>query len=221
MPLQQILFYISTVLFVLAGLSAAGAVFVFFAKHVMDVRADLSGKKRQQAIDTADVKRQARDRRRSAVRRDAHTGGLTGELAGDAAAAQAPVQEPAATWHVAQQPAADAPAGAQEAPVRQASAVAAVAQGAVGASLESAEGAPTVILPDDDSSTAILAVEDGGQSPHAEPEDSDATVQVVVDDAVPAHEDAAGQADNATMGFRVGKKIFLTDSAQYVTADKQ
>jgi len=80
MAMQDILWIVGLV-FVVVGVAALGAAaFVFFARDVRGVKADLSGKKRSQAVEEAS--KNARRSRRKSFTGSLNTGSFSGSLSG-------------------------------------------------------------------------------------------------------------------------------------------
>ncbi len=177
MMLQDILFIISTVFFVIAGISIVTAVAVFFLRNVPDVYADLTGKKRAAAVAEIAAQRPGRDRRKGVARVEPTSGGLdSGSLH------QVP--------HVESVSSDPEPAPASAAPEP-------IVSKPVGPSDDSA----TVVLPDDDQSTTILGAEEEEETAilteematevEFEQEGTDAMGSVGASSSSPAEQDAA------------------------------
>lgn len=222
MALQDILFTASIVCFVLAAIFIVVAVVVFFVRNIPDVRADLSGKKRAEAVAQMDDSR-ARERRRGSSRR---SGAASGAGAGTGTSGQVPsgirVVEPArqqSSGAVAGSGAGASSGGAsQRKHVKPTPVKAAPSVNANATTILPDDDHATTILPDDTESTTILPDDNAATSiPNA---GAAGTMASETWTSPAARADAApSKPENDAVpleGFNVVKKIVLTDSAEIV-----
>lgn len=231
MTLQEILFIVSIVFFVLAVVCIGLAVAIFFVRNIPDVRADLSGKKRADAVAQIAAQRPGRDRRKGVARVEPTSGNLdSGRLREpsplDNHLNQVPhvnsvvtTPEPASAPAVSASPVnlgAQAPASAERSEARSSLPAASSSDSAATTVLPDDDSA-TTILPDDDSSTTIL--EDDASATTILPSDGSAVVAPEAQVAEPSSQpESAASGAAAPEGFTVVKKIVLRESSQVIQA---
>lgn len=247
MTLQEILFIVSVVFFVLAAICIILAVVVFFTRNIPDVQADLSGKKRAAGVAEMAAKRPGRDRRKGVARVEPTSGRLSEPSPLDNPLNQVPhvesvVSTPTPAPVVSQpQPVVSEPVRTfQPQPQPQPAAMAE----------QASDDSVTTILPDDDQSTTILpAAAPAGETPvasapveapakaAAEPVSDDAATTILPSDdaatSILPPDDAATtilsdeQATTAAQpsavtpvtpeGFEIVRKIVLRESENVIT----
>lgn len=168
---QEILFIVAVVFFALAALSAIAATVIFFVFNIPDVRADLTGRKRAEAVANIMSARSGRDRRKGVARVEPTSGTLADNASGQlASAAVTPAEQP--TGATGPQVASQQQATSQQSATPQQQAAQQV-QSSSKSQWQHAESAPakdsedvtsdsssTTVLHDDDSQTTIIGDDD-------------------------------------------------------------